>query len=151
MDAAAIGLPEKQELLLLRTEAERQWQMHEQAVCSQLQLGQVTQGQQHQLSGQQQRMQWMTQQMWHMHQQMQSLWALGRLAEAAEFVASLRSKLQNLCGGMICLQSKQMAELRAQVQQQQRTAVGVEQQTAELRAQLEQQPSWSNNQQKCNS
>ena len=52
MDAAAIGLPEKQELLLLRTEAERQWQMHEQAVSSQLQLGQVTQGQQHQLSGQ---------------------------------------------------------------------------------------------------
>ena len=34
---------QKQELLLLRTEAERQWQMHEQAVCSQLQLGQVTQ------------------------------------------------------------------------------------------------------------
>ena len=53
---------QKQELLLLRTEAERQWQMHEQAVCSQLQLGQVTQGQQHQLSGQQQQVQWQTQQ-----------------------------------------------------------------------------------------
>ena len=66
---------QKQELLLLRTEAERQWQMHEQAVCSQLQLGQVTQGQQHQLSGQQQQVQWQMQQMWQMHQQMQSLWA----------------------------------------------------------------------------
>ena len=39
---------QKQELLLLETEAKRQWEMHERAVSSQLQLGQVTQGQQHQ-------------------------------------------------------------------------------------------------------
>ena len=50
--------------------------MHEQAVSvvsSQPQPGQVTQGQQHQLSGQQQQVQWQGHQMWHMHQQMQVL------------------------------------------------------------------------------
>ena len=76
MDAAAIGLAEAG---AAATQNEGRAPMADarassEAACSQLQLGQATQGQQHQLSGQQQQVQWQGQQMWHMHQQMQALY-----------------------------------------------------------------------------